>query len=260
VSRHDESQITVGDCSVRLMRAGGGPPLLFLHGASGANWLPALDDLAEGFDVIAPEHPGFGGSDVPDWLDNIHDLAYYYVDFVRALGLDRVHLVGISLGGWIAAEMAVRSTRHLASLTLVSAAGLHVNGVAQMDPFLCSDEERLRGYFHDPALAEPLIARLLTPEQEDVNLKNRATTARLSWQPRGHDPHLHKWLHLIDVPTLLVWGDDDRMFPARLGAEFERLIPGAELVVLPECGHVPPLEKQDAFVDAVRGFIARSAS
>lgn len=255
------NMISVRDCSIRLMRGGSGPPLLFLHGASGAgDWSPMMARLAENYDVIVPEHPGFGASDTPDWLDNIHDLAHFYVDFIRALELDKVHLVGVSLGGWIAAEMAVRSTRHIATLTLVSAAGLHVKGVEQMDPFLCTDEERLRAFFYDETLAEPMIARVLAPEQEDVNLKNRAATARMTWQPRGHDPNLHKWLHQIDAPTLLIWGDTDRMFPARLGEEFERLIPNAELVVFPQCGHLPQVEKLDDFVDTVRGFIERSAS
>jgi pimeloyl-ACP methyl ester carboxylesterase len=261
VSAPTETRITVAGCAVRVMRGGGGAPLLYLHGASGAGeWSPMMARLAERYDVIVPEHPGFGASDTPDWLDNIHDLAHFYVDFIRALDLDKVHLVGLSLGGWIAAEMAVRSTRYIETLTLAAAAGLHVNGVAQMDPFLVTDEERLRAFFYDETLAEPMIARLLTPEQEDTNLKNRAATARMTWQPRGHDPNLHKWLHQIDVPTLLIWGDTDRMFPVRLGEEYQRLIPGAELMVFPQCGHLPQVEKLDDFVAAVSGFIARSAS
>src|ERR1700736_3257019 len=123
------SVIAVRGCRIRLMRGGAGSPLVVLHGASGANVLPFMQQLAQKFDVIAPEHPGFGESDTPDWLDNIHDLAYFYLDLLAALGLDRVHLVGISLGGWVAAELAVRDTGRLASLTLVGAAGLHVNGV-----------------------------------------------------------------------------------------------------------------------------------
>lgn len=108
------------------MRGGEGAPLVVLHGASGAMWLPFMDKLMRRFDVIAPEHPGFGESDTPDWLDTIHDIAYFYLDFLAELKLDGVHLVGPSLGGWIAAELAVRSTARLASLTLADAAGLYV--------------------------------------------------------------------------------------------------------------------------------------
>ena len=163
--------------------------------------------------MIVPEHPGFGDSDTPDWLDTIHDLAYFYLDFLEQLDLDRVHLVGVSLGGWIAAELAVRDTSRLASLTLVDAAGIHVPGVTQVDLFLRSDEQRIRDFFHDQARADEMIARVLRPELEDVAMKNRIATAKLAWQPRDHDPHLHKWLHRIDVPTLLIWGANDRLFP-----------------------------------------------
>ena len=86
--------------------------------------------------MIAPEHPGFGESDTPDWLDTIEDLAYFYLDLLEQLKLSGVHLVGLSLGGWIAAELAVRSTQRLASLTLAGAAGLRCPGVEQIDPFL----------------------------------------------------------------------------------------------------------------------------
>src|SRR3979490_1377366 len=106
---HTTSNITVRDCNIALMRGGSGPPLVFLHGAGGASaWLPCMGALTEKFDVIVPEHPGFGASDTPDWLDTIHDLAYFYLDVLADLDLDRVHLVGVSLGGWIAAELAVR--------------------------------------------------------------------------------------------------------------------------------------------------------
>src|SRR5271170_6468461 len=140
------SVLAVRGCRIRLMRGGAGSPLVVLHGASGANVQPFMQQLSQKFDVIAPEHPGFGDSDTPDWLDNIHDLAYFYLDLLDELKLNGVHLVGNSLGGWIAAELAVRNTQRLASLTLAGSAGLDVPGVKQMDSFLTSDEERLRQF------------------------------------------------------------------------------------------------------------------
>ena len=122
--------------------------------------------LARQFDVIAPEHPGFGESDTPAWLDTISDLANFYLDFDQ-LDLRGVHLVGSSLGGWVAAELAVRNSSRLASLTLVGAAGIHVKDVAQVDTFLTSDEQRIRDLFHDQELAEAVIASSERPEQED---------------------------------------------------------------------------------------------
>ena len=249
------SVLAVRGNRIRLMRGGAGQPLVILHGASGAQWPPFMSALSQKFDVIAPEHPGFGESDAPDWLDTVHDLAYFYLDLFAELKLKDVNLVGLSLGGWIAAELAVRSTARLASMTLAGAAGLHVPGVVQLDPFLRSDEQRLRDFFYDQKKADEVIARALRPELEDVTLKNRTTVAKLAWQPRGHDPHLTKWLHRIDVPTLLIWGDHDRAFPKEYALAYQKAIPGAKLVIIPECGHVPQIEKPDAFVAALEGFL-----
>ena len=253
---HTNSQIAVRGCTIGLMRGGSGPPLLILHGSSGAGrWLPYMEDLAARHDVIVPEHPGFGASDTPEWLDTIADLACFYLDFLDQLDLSGVDLVGFSLGGWIAAELAARNTSRLASLTLVAAAGIHVKGVAQIDPFLRTDEQRIRDFFHDPRRADELVERLLRPELEDITLKNRTMTAKLSWQPRGYDPHLHKWLHRIDVPTLLVWGDHDRLFPKDYAFAYQRLIPGSKVAIIPDCGHMPQIEQRAAFVAALEGFL-----
>jgi pimeloyl-ACP methyl ester carboxylesterase len=250
------SVVAVGDCRIRMMRGGAGDPLVYLHGASGAAWLPVLQTLATKYDVIAPEHPGFGESDTPDWLDNIHDLAYFYLDLFDALKLDRINLVGNSLGGYIAAEIAVRSTARLASLTLCDAAGLFVEGATQLDTFLVSDEQRLRAFFYDPKRADAMIARVLDPRVEETALRNQATVAKLLWQPRSHDPSLAKWLHRIDVPTLLIWGDHDRLFPLQHAQAFAKAIPGAKLVVIPKCGHVPQIEKPEEFAAALESFLA----
>src|SRR5205085_165913 len=187
--------------------------------------------------------------------DTIHDLAYFYLDVLDQLALERIHLVGVSLGGWIAAELAVRDTARLASLTLADAAGIHVPGVPRIDPFLRTDEQRIRDFFHDQSQADAMIARLLRPELEDVAMKNRIATARLAWQPRNHDPHLAKWLHRIDVPTLILWGAHDRLFPQDYAAAWQKLIPGSRSVIIPDCGHVPHIEKPAAFVAAVTAFI-----
>ena len=191
------TRISVRGCNIALTRGGTGRPLLFLHSGGGAGWLPFMADLSARHDVLMPEHPGFGASDTPDWLDNIQDLARFYLDFLDQLDLDHVDLVGHSLGGWIAAELAVRNTRRLSSLTLVGSAGIHVPGVPQVDTFLVSDEQLIRNLFDSPKLIEAMLAQAKRPELEDVILKNRTTTAKLVWQPRGYDPHLHKWLHRI---------------------------------------------------------------
>jgi len=249
-------KIDVRGCNIALRRAGAGRPLLYLHGASDAGaWAPFMADLGARHDVIVPEHPGFGASDTPAWLDTIADLASFYLDLLDQLDLTDVRLVGHDLGGWTAAELAVRNTGRLASLTLVGAAGIFVPGVAQVDPFLRTDEQRIRDLFHDPARADEMVTRAKRPEFEDIGLKNQTTAARLTWQPRGYDPHLAKWLHRIDVPTLLVWGANDRVYPRELGEAYAKLIRGAKLMVIPDCGHLPQIERRDAFVAALDEFL-----
>lgn len=253
--------VKVAGCSVNVMRGGKGPPLLFLHGAGGVPlWLPFMASLSEHYDVIVPDHPGFGRSETPDWLDQLSDLAYFYLDFIEALGLKDVHLVGHSLGGWLAAEIAVRNTQRLRTLTLVCAAGIHVNGVPKGDIFVWSQEERVRNLFVDQRFADQRFAQPMTEEQGDIAIKNELATADLAWQPRFHDPQLRKWLHRIDVPTLLVWGDGDKIFPKQYGEAYHQLIKGSRLEVFPACGHIPQIEKADAFVDLFRRFATEHAS
>jgi pimeloyl-ACP methyl ester carboxylesterase len=254
---HTTTRIAVRGCNISLTRGGAGRPLLILHGGGGAGgWMPYMADLAARHDVIVPEHPGYGASDTPDWLDTVPDLANFYLDFLDQLDLTDVDLVGFSIGGWIAVELAVRNSARLASLTLVAAAGIHVKGVEQLDTFLLTDEQRVRAMFHDPSRADAIVERLKQPEFEDVDLKNRTTTARLTWQPRGYDPHLYKWLHRITVPTMRVWGANDRVFPKDYAFAYQRLIPGSKLAIIPDCGHLPQIEQRQAFVAALEGFLS----
>ena len=244
-----ESYVEIRGCRVRLRRGGSGAPLLFLHGASGAPViLPFMQKLAERFDVLVPEHPGYGLSDEPEWLENIHDMAYFYLDLLRQLDLRNLTLVGNSMGGWIAMEIAVRDTSRLKSLVLVSPAGVAAPGARPADIFLLPPEEMVRSLFYDQKLAE---ARLAQPEDVDVSLKNRHTTARLAWEPRLHDPHLPKWLHRIDVPTKIIWGREDRILPVGIADELKRRMPHATVHILERCGHLPHAERPDEFVELV---------
>ena len=247
-----QSFIEVDGCKVNLRRGGAGEPLLFLHGASGAPVImPFMNKLAGRFDVLVPEHPGYGLSGEPEWLENIHDAAYFYLDFLKALDLRNVTLVGSSMGGWMAMEMAVRDTSRLNSLVLVSPAGVAAPGVQPADIFLMAPEEVVRSLFHDPKLAEARLAEPVTPEAVDIALKNRHTTARLAWEPRLHDPFLPKWLHRIDVPVKIVWGREDRILPVKMAEELKRLMPRAELHVLDKAGHLPHAERPDLFCEIV---------
>ena len=250
--------IEVDGCRINLRRGGSGEPLLYLHGANGAPAiLPFMEKLAQRFDVLVPEHPGFGASDEPEWLENMHDLAYFYLDVLKSLELRGVHLVGSSLGGWLALEMAVRDASRVKSLVLVGPAGISVPGVSPGDVFLWSPEELVRNLFFDAALAEKILAQPMTPELLDVSLKNRHTVARLGWEPRMHDPFLRKWLHRVKVPVKIVWGEADKILPVAYASEFKRLMPGAEVDIIPHCGHLPQAERPDEFCDIVMRFAGK---
>jgi pimeloyl-ACP methyl ester carboxylesterase len=250
-----QSFVEIDGCRTNLRRGGSGEPLLFLHGASGAPAImPFMEKLAQRFDVLVPEHPGYGLSDEPEWLENIHDAAYFYLDFLKKLNLEKTLVVGSSMGGWIAMEMAVRDTSRIKSLVLVSPAGVSAPGVYPADIFLMPPEELVRSLFHDPKLAELRLAEPVTPESVDIALKNRHTTARLAWEPRLHDPQLPKWLHRIDVPVQIIWGEQDRVLPVAFSNELKRLMPHAELHVMRNVGHLPHAEKAQEFCELVLGF------
>lgn len=250
-----ESFHEISGCRVRVMRGGSGEPLLFLHGARGAtNWLPFMEQLAEHFDVIVPEHPGFGASQTPEWLDNISDLAYFYLDFIKHLGLDSVRLVGNSLGGWVATEMAVRNTAAIKSVVLIAPAGIHVKGVQKGDIFLWSQEETAYNLFHAPAFAKAILAKEPTEADIDTMLKNNLMTAKLTWQPRLYNPHLYKWMHRIDVPVQLIWGRQDKVIPVQYAAGFEALIPGSRVKIIENCGHLPHIEKASEVLQTIADF------
>src|SRR6202030_2181199 len=143
-----ETSVVVQGVTLNLRRGGSGAKVLYLHGAQGmAGAEPALAALAERYEVLAPDHPGFGGSDAPDWLDDVPDLAFFYLDLIAALALGAGHVVGHALGGWIALEMAVRSTQAILSLTLASPAGIRVIGVPRADMFICTPDELARLLF-----------------------------------------------------------------------------------------------------------------
>lgn len=247
-----DTYVEVDGCRTHLRRGGAGEPLLYLHGASGAPVImPFMEKLARRFDVLVPEHPGYGLSDEPAWLENIHDAAYFYLDFLKELNLKSVVLVGSSMGGWIAMEMAVRDTSRIKSLVLVSPAGIAAPGVQPADIFLMPPEEVIKNLFYDEELALARLAEPMTPEALDIALKNRHTTARLAWEPRLHDPFLPKWLHRIDVPVKIIWGRQDRILPVGFVEEFKRLLPKAQIQIIENAGHLPQAEKPDELVDLV---------
>jgi pimeloyl-ACP methyl ester carboxylesterase len=255
-----ETFVEVRGAKLLLRREGVGEPLLFLHGVQG---LPArteaLSRLAERFTVIAPDHPGFGRSDAPDWIDDVDDLAFFYLDLLAMMADGRVHIVGHSLGGWIALAMAIRSTAQIQSLTLIDSAGISVPGVKRGDMFIGSPQETGRLLFASEEAASRWSAEWQANDAaKEVYDKNRAAAAKYTWQPRLHDPRLTKWLHRIDVPTHIVWGEADWLIPPAHGEALQRAIGrgGASLTMLPGVGHLGDIEAPAKVAEAIIPFIA----
>jgi pimeloyl-ACP methyl ester carboxylesterase len=254
-----ELTIDVAGTSLRCTEAGSGPTVLYLHGMAGAGFDPLLERLAGKYRVVAPEHPGFGRGPIPDWMMGVGDVAFFYLDALKALDLRDVHLVGHDLGGWIAAEVAIRDTHRLASLALLAPAGLQSAQAPFDDVFAWSAEEFAQRQFHDPDQAAQWQRRR-AELAIDVVLQNQTAVARLAWNPRLCNPQLRCWLHRIDVPTLLVWGEEDRVIPLACHEGYRREIPRAELAVLPRCGHALPIEHADAVADRLANFFKGAES
>ena len=183
---------TVGGLRVRMLRArreskmgresktgreskmGRESKILFLHGANGfPGWLPMFERLAESHEVWVPEHPGFGASDDAPGLVNVSDFAYYYLDFLERYDLREVHVMGHSLGGWIASEVAVRDCSRFASLTLFAPAGVRIKGIQTGDNFIWAPDEAVRTVFYDQALAERILSRVIGEEEQDQIIRTR---------------------------------------------------------------------------------------
>jgi pimeloyl-ACP methyl ester carboxylesterase len=254
-----EEVIDVRGRPVALRHGGDGPPLVYLHSTLGESqrWLPFHNAWARHFTVYAPLHPGFGASGGLDDVRAIEDMAFSYVELFDALGLEQVHLGGVSLGGWIAAEFAVRWPERVKSLWLSGTPGLWVEGVPLPDLFrLMGDAGKIRKLlFHDP---DGYMAQMLLggePDEERVLAVYQAMTvlARLVWE-RPYDPRLAARLHRARVPTLLLWGDDDRLVPPAYGEAYRKHLPQAELKLIPQCGHLAMFEKEMEFVEAVTRF------
>lgn len=241
---------------VRLLRAGSGSKVLFLHGAGGfPGWLPIFEQLSARQEVIVPEHPNFGGSEEAPELRNVGDYAYYYLDVLDKLDLSQLHVVGHSLGGWIAAELAVRNCARLASLTLLAPAGVRIKGVPMGDNFIWSPVEAVRNLFHNQDLAEQILSVELNEEQQVQLIRTKLIAARLGWQPRWFNPDLKKWLHRITVPTQLVWGEEDKLLPAAYSRVWKERVPNMRCSIIPECGHSPHVEQTGKVLEILASFL-----
>jgi len=265
MATHTTEMLELHGAPVEMLRGGAGPPLVYLHSPGGeVVWLPFHELLARDFTVLAPAHPGFSQSEGLEKIDGIEDVVIHYLDLLDLMKLERVDVVGLSLGGWIAAELATRNPERVRRLVLVDAAGLYVPGCNDnfeffLDPITTPGfSQQLRERcFHDP---NSEIARGFIPDTVPFDkllfyYRARQATARVAWNPYFYNPKLRSRLYRVKCPTLIVWGDSDRLFPLDYARAYHEAIPGSKLVILEKCGHLPPIEKPEEFAATVREFL-----
>jgi pimeloyl-ACP methyl ester carboxylesterase len=256
----EEKFLDVRGARVHLLEGGQGEPLVYLHGAGSAGaWSPFLEALAQRYHVIAPTHPGFGKSERPEWIDRVDDVAFFYLDVLDQLGVDRMHLMGHSVGGWIAACLTTIANHRVRRLVLSDAAGLKPDGVHLPDLFALSEAQSAEIMVYDPAEREARANAKPSVELLERQLSDRAALARLAWNPYLHDPKLPHRLHRASMPCLLVWGKQDGLFPVALAGAWLEHLPNARLEVIDQAGHNPGREQAEQVARVVLEFLAEEA-
>jgi pimeloyl-ACP methyl ester carboxylesterase len=235
---------------------GKGEPLLWLHGLSGEpSWGPHLARLAEQYRLYVPVLPGYQGSDFPSWMDTMEDAALLLVEFLDALSLDAVSVVGHSLGGWAAAEVAIFRPGRVKGLVLIDPFGLCLDWTRLPNIFYC-DPAALPGIFFADPDGEPAARYFPSTAQWDERyIVNRGACARLAFEPYLHSRRLPVRLRFADSPTLIIWGAEDRLFSAEHANQWKALMPNAQTLVINDAGHFPHVEQPEACLPTILTFL-----
>jgi pimeloyl-ACP methyl ester carboxylesterase len=257
-----ESHLPIAGVQLRLRRAGKGPPLLILHHDTGTlDRLPLYAALARHFEVLLPEHPGYGHSERPTWMRSARDLAVTYRWLLAELGLSRAALLGLGFGGWLAAEMASMAPADPAQLMLVGPMGIkppprdETGGI--LDQALVSHIDYARAGFHDQAAFDALYGADPSTDQVVEWDLCREMNFRIAWKPYMHSLTLQYLLGGVQAPTLLVWGEQDRIVPIAAAARWRQAMPQAQFETLGHCGHCVDMERPDELARLVTTFAKR---
>jgi pimeloyl-ACP methyl ester carboxylesterase len=250
--------VKVADVELELFESGQGAPVLFLHGGEGFDQRqPFVAPLAAKRRLIAPSHPGFGKSSLPEWLDSIDDIAHIYLELMDTLGLDKIDLVGCSIGGWIAAEMATKSPERVHRLVMVGPVGVKVGSPDKLDIpdiFAMPQADAQKLLFHDPARMAPDTSKM-SDDELAVMFRNRETLALLVWEPWMHNTKLKRRLHRVKAPALFVRGASDGLVSNDYLKAYAGRFPDAHTLTIPAAGHAPHLEQPEAFASSVLEFL-----
>jgi pimeloyl-ACP methyl ester carboxylesterase len=259
--RNQDVRVTgLGTVEVTFSDHGEGSPFLLLHGGGGPLTLSGFADMlaAEPARSITPTHPGFAGTSRPDALNSIRGLAELYVALLDALELQGVTVVGNSMGGWIAAEMALLRSARVSGLVLVDAVGIEVPDNPVVDFFSLTPRQVAEHSYHDPDKFG-IDPTKLPPEALAAMAANRAALTLYAGTAMN-DPSLARRLQGVTTRTLVLWGEADRIANAGYGRAFAAAIPGARFQLLEKTGHLPQIEAPAKLLDAIREFVHDGAS
>jgi pimeloyl-ACP methyl ester carboxylesterase len=262
--RSQQIVVREGTFSTEVWEAGDGAPLLYLHGEGRPAWIPFLDILAEKHHLIAPLHPGYGGSTGTEHLQDVPDLIYYYLDFLDRLGLRGLPLIGHGLGGMIAAELAAVQPDRFSALVLVAPLGLWLPDDPVRDFFATPPAELAAMLYHDPSSPAAQAAALIPTEGDEMiayhieRAKSMATAAKYLWPIPNRG--LAKRTHRIAASTLIVWGAGDKIASPRYAEAFAAQIKGARVEIVQEAGHLPQEEQPARLSELVSSFLAEAGA
>jgi pimeloyl-ACP methyl ester carboxylesterase len=251
-------RMAIAGVELEVLRRGSGHPLLLLHGFQHIDpRLPLVEMLARHAQLIAPSHPGFGGSKRPADIGTMYDLVQLYLEFLDTLPPGPVTLMGLSFGGWLAAEIAVKAGRRIDRLILVDALGIKVSDRETpdiLDVFNTHPQEVVRKSWHAPDTYAPRY-----DDMEDEELitiaRNREALCRYGFHPYMYNPQLKRWLGSIKARTLVLWGESDGVVKPAYGEAYAKLIPGARFETIAAAGHHPEIEQPAALAARVQAFM-----
>ena len=258
----DSVSVAEGKYRVRFFREGQGPPLVFLHGELGyvnPDDSQFLQTLSNRFTVYAPLHPGYGESEGLEEIEDVQDLALHYFDLLDALSLDQPLLIGHSMGGMVAAEMATLCPHRASKMVLITPLGLWHDDHPIPDFFVIPRDELRQRLFSRPdsdVALQVLPNEFPSMEAEMAYWQGLSAAVKLLWG-LPYNPKLMKRLQRITTPTLIIWGRNDGLVHPAYGEMFNERIKGSRMVVLPSCAHMPHLERPEELLEEVSRFLTR---
>lgn len=254
----ERQEIEINGIKTVVYSAGSGEPLVYLHGSGTFAGFGFAQQWVKTHRVILPYHPGFGESADDARIESINDHVLHYLDLFDALGLDQINLVGSSLGGWIASEIAIVQPARIARLVLISPGGLVIKDVPSTDLFTVAPKDVPAYLVADPAVLAPFMPEGHDLEFMTLRYRETISSARLVWERPGN-PRLDQWLHRISASTLLLWGEGDRIKPLAQADTWLKLLPNARLEVMKDVGHLPLDERPTAAAGIIANFLKETS-